>query len=136
MIGDFDMNENEKKLVAAAVSLSGMTIGIFLLRKLFLRKTENSCNNVDYLKTVSYEKTVYAFSYSIWADNKYKNYTCLSYNKDLLNSFLFSYHRYDNPSYIRSMENEYVLEIAEKYDLNRIVILKQTRTGWIYDSIQ
>lgn len=125
------MNQNKNTaytMLGVAGAVASLMAAVRILSK--RRNAEIKKQSVSRLSEA--EKAVYAFScfeYGV-------NYTLLSYNRLALERCLALYYIQNSPGYVRRMDNEYILDVAKNYNLNKIVVLRGTGNGWVFERIQ
>lgn len=115
-----------------ALGIAGAVIGLVTAARM-LSKRRNAGMKTQSVSRLSEDgRAVYAFScfeYGV-------NYTLLSYNKLALERCQTLYYMRNSLGYVRRMYNEYVLDVAKRYNLNKIVVLRGTGNGWVFERIQ
>lgn len=127
------MNQNNNKNTAyAALGIAGAVAGLMAAVRIFTKRRNVGMKTQSVSRLSEAGRTVYAFScfeYGV-------NYILLSYNRPALERCMALYYTRKSPDYIRIVDNEYVLNVAKKYNLNKIVVLRGIGNGWVFERIQ
>lgn len=127
------MNQNINKNTAyAALGIAGAVAGLMAAVRIFSKSRNAGMKTQSVSRLSEAGRAVYAFSCSEYG----VNYTLLSYNRLALERCMTLYYMWKAPGYVRRMDNEDVLNVAKKYNLNKIVVLRGIGNDCVFERIQ
>ena len=114
------------------LEIAGAAAGLMAALKIFSKRQTAEMKTQRVSRLSEDGRVVYAFSCSVYG----VNYTLLSYNRLALERCQALYYTRKSPGYVRRMDNEDVLNVAKKYNLNKIVVLRGIGNGCVFERIQ